>query len=202
MSADAPTLRTSAARAICQACPKFIAQTATPMRRNESQLLAWLADTCAFPVNAANMLVAASGMVSIQIELGVGACEDLILVPMTDAVRTACRGLLRARSWLEMARVVQEATDDTLVQTAVHLARADRAIYPSGGVLLVADTLSHAARLIRACAAAGVRAEGFASLESVNARHVEVVVVTKDKDRGYNSAVRLGGLVTGACAHG
>ena len=39
------------------------------MRRNEAQLLAWLADTCAFPVTATNMLVAASAMVSISIQL-------------------------------------------------------------------------------------------------------------------------------------
>ena len=64
----APTLRTSAARALCALCPKFVAQTATPMRRNEAQLLAWLADTCAFPVTATNMLVAASAMVPTQLE--------------------------------------------------------------------------------------------------------------------------------------
>ena len=64
----APTLRTSAARALCALCPKFVAQTATPMRRNEAQLLAWLADTCTFPVTATNMLVAASAMVLTQLE--------------------------------------------------------------------------------------------------------------------------------------
>ena len=64
----APTLRTSAARALCALCPKFVAQTATPRRRFEAQLLAWLADTCAFPVTASNMLVAASAMVLIQLE--------------------------------------------------------------------------------------------------------------------------------------
>ena len=54
------------------------------MRRNEAQLLAWLADTCAFPVSAANMLVAASAMVSVQLELGVAATEVELLVPMTS----------------------------------------------------------------------------------------------------------------------
>ena len=34
----APTLHTSAARALCALCPKFVAQTATPMRRNEAQI--------------------------------------------------------------------------------------------------------------------------------------------------------------------
>ena len=36
----APTLRTSAARRLAQLCAKFVAQTATPMRRNEAQLRA------------------------------------------------------------------------------------------------------------------------------------------------------------------
>eukprot|EP01052_Picozoa_sp_SAG31_P040161 SAG31_NODE_5750_length_2345_cov_1.681211_2_plen_574_part_01 len=75
----APTLRTSAARRLAQLTPKFVAQTATPMRRNESQLLAWLADTCSFPVDARNLLVAAAGMVSIQIELGISSTETLKL---------------------------------------------------------------------------------------------------------------------------
>ncbi|CAK9110536.1 Helicase ATP-binding domain-containing protein [Durusdinium trenchii] len=80
----APTLRTSAARRLCQLCPKFVAQTATPLRKNESQLLAWLADTCSFPVDKQNWLVAASGMVSMQLELGIAAREEDVLVPMVD----------------------------------------------------------------------------------------------------------------------
>lgn len=92
----APTLRTSAARRLAQLAPKFVAQTATPMRKNESQLLAWLADTCSFPVDAHNLLVAAASMVSIQLELGIRSTERLELVPMTDAVRSACRKLVRA----------------------------------------------------------------------------------------------------------
>lgn len=77
----APTLRTSAARRLAQLCPKFVAQTATPMRKKESQLLAWLADTCLFPVGPTNLLVAAAGMVSIQLELGINSTEELKLLP-------------------------------------------------------------------------------------------------------------------------
>ena len=196
----APTLRTSAARALAGLAPKFVAQTATPMRRNESQLLAWLADTCAFPVSPANMLVAASGMVSIQLELGVRSREAEILVPMTDEVRQACRVLLGQRQWLAMARAVQQATDAAMVDAAVKLAREDRARHASGGVLLIADHLAHAEKLIGACTAAGATADGFESLERPHASRVAIVVVTKDKDRGYNSAVRLGHMVTGAYA--
>lgn len=196
----APTLRTSAARALCSLCPKFVAQTATPMRRNESQLLAWLADTCAFPVSPANMLVAASGMVSIQLELGVSSREEELLVPMTDEVRQACRALFGQRQWLAMARAVQQATDAAMVDAAVKLAREDRAKHASGGVLLIADHLAHAETLIGACTAAGAVAAGFESLERTHAGRVAIVVVTKDKDRGYNSAVRLGHMVTGAYA--
>merc|ERR1719183_213640 len=78
----AATLRTSAARRLCQLCAKFVAQTATPLRRNESQLLAWLSDTCGFPVTHGNWLVAASGMISMQLELGISPIEDVVLVPM------------------------------------------------------------------------------------------------------------------------
>jgi len=86
-----------------------------------------------------------------------------------------------------------------MVQHAVDLARKDRARHKDGGVLLVADTTSHASRLTAMCSA-HVCTGDFASLESSEARKYGVVVVTKDRDRGYNSAVRLGALVTGAYA--
>merc|ERR1711879_93488 len=86
-----------------------------------------------------------------------------------------------------------------MVERAVSLSKTDRAQYPDGGVLLVADTLQHAAKLIEACGA-HVRTGDFASLEAPNAKDYAIVVVTKDKDRGYNSAARLGVLVTGAYA--
>eukprot|EP00435_Cladocopium_sp_Y103_P057265 s1592_g19.t1 len=190
----APTLRTSAARRLCQNCPKFVAQTATPMRKNESQLLAWLADTCAFPVDKRNWLVAASGMVSMQLELSISAREEEVLVPMVDAVRDRCRHLLAshgAARWLEMARVVQEHTDAAMVQ------HADRSKHPYGGVLLVADSRQHAEKLMK-LSGVHLPTGDFASLEASDAEKFAVVVVTKDKDRGYNSARRLGVLVTGA----
>ena len=43
-------------------------------------------DTCSFPVDKKNWLVAASGMVSMQLELGIAAREEEILVPMVDEV--------------------------------------------------------------------------------------------------------------------
>lgn len=121
MSQYAPTLRTSAARRLAQLCPKFVAQTATPMRKNESQLLAWLSDTCSFPVDSRNLLVAASGMVSIQLELGIASQEELLLVPMTDHVRRQLRELLAQRRWLPMAQLVQENTDSTMVSLLVSI---------------------------------------------------------------------------------
>ena len=42
------------------------------------------ARSCAFPVSSANMLVAASAMVSVQLELGVAATEVELLPPMTS----------------------------------------------------------------------------------------------------------------------
>ena len=203
----APTLRTSAARRLAQLCPKFVAQTATPMRKNESQLLAWLADTCSFPVDNKNLLVAASGMVSIQLELGIESTEELLLVPMVDEVRQQCRQLANQRAWLPMARMVQSHTDRAMVQRAVAMAQADRAEHRNGGVLLVADTLEHAAKLIQLCRASSSGGGGerfktgdFDSLEAADASAYGIVVVTKDKDRGYNSACRLGAMVTGAYA--
>ncbi|CAB9519679.1 expressed unknown protein [Seminavis robusta] len=197
----APTLRTSAARRLAQLCAKFVAQTATPMRRNESQLMAWLSDTCSFPVDVRNLLVAASGMVSIQLELGIASKEELNLVPMSDTVRKSLRELLVKRRWLPMAQLVQQHTNAAMVEQAVKLAVEDRKKHRDGGVLMVADTKDHAEKLIAACNARGkVRAGGFDTLEASNAAEYGIVVVPKDKDRGYNSAVRLGSMVTGVYA--
>eukprot|EP00658_Telonema_sp_P-2_P041167 TRINITY_DN29438_c0_g1_i1.p2 TRINITY_DN29438_c0_g1~~TRINITY_DN29438_c0_g1_i1.p2 ORF type:complete len:239 (-),score=68.65 TRINITY_DN29438_c0_g1_i1:232-948(-) len=167
------------------------------MRKNESQLRTWLADTCPFPVTPENLLVAASNMVSIQLELGIAATERTMLVAMHDEVRTACRELAASRAWVKMAKVVQAKTDEAMAAEAVRLARKDRAVHPTGGVLLVADSLEHAARLMDLCGSQ-VQTGGFDSLEAVDAGEFAVVVVTKQVDRGYNSAVRLGVLLTGA----
>merc|ERR1712019_227704 len=50
------------------------------------------------------------------------------------------------------------------------------------------------------CSPHGVKVGDFASLEADNAREHGIVVITKDMDRGYNSATRLGAMVTGAYA--
>lgn len=105
-----------------------------------------------------------------------------------------------ARAWLPMARLVQAATDAAMVTEACRLARTDRTAHPDGGVLLVAESLAHVDTLLSLCAARGVRAGGFGELEAADAANYAVVVVPKDKDRGYNSAVRLGHMVTGAYA--
>ena len=196
----ATSLRTSAARKICLLSPKFVCQTATPFRNNQAQVRPWLADTCGFPVTVDNLLVAASAVVSIQLALQIEPVESLIEVDMCDEVRDAMRRHGKDRQWVEMARICQQATDAAMVAHAVQLAKQDRASNPRGGVLLVASTAAHAISLIAQCCTAGACAAGFESLEASNAGSFEVVVVPKDRDRGYNSAARLGAMVTGVYA--
>lgn len=99
-----------------------------------------------------------------------------------------------------MAREVQRHTDDALAAEAVRAAAADRAVHPAGGALLVADSQAHAERLLGLCRALGATAGGFACMQEPDAGRYAVVVVPKSMDRGYNSAVRLGAMVTGAYA--
>lgn len=87
------------------------------------------------------------------------------------------------------------------VKEAVKMAVEDRKKHSDGGVLMVADTKDHAEKLISACNSHGkVRAGGFDTLDAPDAASFGIVVVPKYKDRGYNSACRLGGMVTGAYA--
>jgi hypothetical protein len=161
-----------------------------------------LADTCSFPVDAKNLLVAASGMVAIQLELGIQATELLETTPMTDEVRSGCQSMLHSRAWLQMARLVQKHTDQAMVTLAIRLAKDDLKEHTGGGALLVANNEAHAERLINLIrsAAGHIKTGDFASLESVDASSYGLVVITKDKDRGYNSACRLGVMITGAYA--
>ena len=197
----APTLRTSGARRVAQLAPKFVAQTATPVRKTEAQLQMWLRDTCAFPVTDRNMLVAASGMVSMQMELKIAGVEQLETIPMEAAVREGCLGL--GRAWMQMARLVQDHTDEAIVSQAVRHAVEDRRLHPAGGVLLVADSSEHVDRLVErleSAASVDFMVGRFESLEAADAAEYGVVVVTKKMGRGYNSAVRLGRIVTGVYA--
>jgi hypothetical protein len=81
------TLRTSACRRLAMLAPVFVAQTATPMVKNVEHLVSWLANTEQYPVTKANFLVAASGMVSTQISLGIAAVDELDRVPLTPIIR-------------------------------------------------------------------------------------------------------------------
>ncbi|CAJ1366437.1 unnamed protein product, partial [Effrenium voratum] len=132
---------------------------------------------------------------------GIKAREEEVLVPMAEEVRDHCRKLLKSRTacWLEMACLVQQHTDPAMVRQAVKAAQEDRVKHADGGVLLVADSRQHAEKLIKLCSA-HLPTGDFASLESSDAKRFAIVVVTKDKDRGYNSARRLGVMVTGAYA--
>ena len=188
------TLRTSAALRLSQLCPKFVAQTATPMRKTENQLIQWLKNTCSFEVSYSNYLVAASQMVSMQLDLGILSDECLELLTMSDALRGFC--MSSHGDWQAVAKRVQSEVDMHMTTIAVRLAKEDRTMHSDGGVLLVANTLDHAAQLMQLCAGK-CKVGGFDTLGAGDAAAYEVVVVSKQYDRGYNSAVRLGAMVTG-----
>ena len=70
-------IRTSAASQLAQLCVKMICQTATPMTSTKDERLAqWLGSTELYPVTKTNWLVAANGMVSKQIDLGIDVAYE------------------------------------------------------------------------------------------------------------------------------
>lgn len=81
------------------------------MHKNESQILAWLWDTCLYPVDSKNFLVGAGGIVSIKLELGDAAQEDLILTPIIDDVWKQLREVLVNCRRLQMAQLNQNYAD-------------------------------------------------------------------------------------------
>lgn len=182
------TLRTSAARQLAQLCPKMVCQTATPMTSTKDERLAqWLSSTELYPVTRSNWLVAANGMVSKQIDLGIDVKYHEIFIDLTDNVRQAHLNL--KDNWLEMAKVTQDACNAALVETAIK--------YVKEGVLLVANSEDHAEVLLSALRSRSVAAGGFESLSDPSK---DIICVTKRQNRGYNEAVRLGVIVTGVYA--
>ena len=192
----ASTLRTSAALEMANLCPNFVAQTATPMRKNEAQLIMWLRLTCPFPVCVTNYMVAAASMVAIQVQLGIEVVEEEVVVNITDEMRVCNKQLYSTNLWSDMAEVAQRGSDTQMVAEAVRHAVLDREQHADGGVLLVAANAKHADELVnRIMQTSGQRAGKMAQLEAGN--EYGIIVVTKDAARGYNSAVRMGVMVTG-----
>eukprot|EP00756_Hemistasia_phaeocysticola_P015966 Hpha_TRINITY_DN15445_c0_g6::TRINITY_DN15445_c0_g6_i1::g.175091::m.175091 len=184
----AATKRTSAAHSIAAVAAKIVCQTATPLRNTKNEQLAdWLARVERFPVDKRNWLVAANGIVSKQIDLGITVDFSVKEVPLTQEVRAV--HVRQGRDWGRVAAVTQAATDDALVQQATERA--------SEGVLVVSNDATHTELLLEKFRARGVAAGGFADRADPSKR---VVVVTKRHCRGYNEATRLGVIVTGVYA--
>lgn len=196
------TQRTSACRRLAQLCPFFVAQTATPMVKNVEHLATWLANTEQYPVDKRNFLVAASGMVSTQISLGINAKEVLHTVPLSDAVREHHVAYTKSRNWALLAKQTTAATDAHLCDVAVRFASEDRAKWPDyGGALLVANDSEHVKRLLVMMKTKLPRAIGLVGeFEDMSDVRYSVIVVAKSKDRGYNAGSRLGAIVKGAYA--
>ena len=195
------TQRTSACRRLAQLCPFFVAQTATPMVKNVEHLATWLANTEQYPVDKTNYLVAASGMVSTQISLGISAQEILHQVSLSDAVRAHHKEYAQSRNWALLAKQTMAATDAEMCDVAVRLASEDRTKWPNGGVLLVGNDAGHVKRLIVIMKAKLPRTAGLVgAFEDMSDVRHGVVVVAKSKDRGYNAGSRLGAIVKGAYA--
>ena len=192
--------RTSGALRLAQACRQFIAQTATPMRSKELELISWLRLTCLFPVLPCNWLVAASTMIQKQADLGIDAEEVELRVPLCDAVRLLRKGA--RHEWKATLDFIQEQVDKTMVQEVARRAREDRAVHPAGGVLLAACSAAHkeTLKVLFADLAPDLQVGEYSSLSwpPAQAAQLAVVIVHHNKEnRGYNGAARLGCMVTG-----
>merc|ERR1712137_17354 len=195
-----PTQRTSACRRLAKLVPVFVAQTATPMNKNVTHLASWLADTEQYPVDDSNYLVAASGMVSLQVSLNITMEEIVHKVPLHPEVRVGMRKYITERSssqWLKLADLTQRQTDVAMCDKAVELINEDRKDHPNGGILMVAHSLPHANRLVKMMVRRKIRSGLF---EDLHDSSVSCVVVTQKQDRGYNGATRLKGIVKGVYA--
>lgn len=199
-----PALKTSVARMCARTCPKFLCMTATPLTGKSLVAIDWLADTCGFPVTRANELVAAARMFSAIVLLPIKRIETLIEMDITPQILDLHRKAAGTNDrWLEVALAVRKATANHMCDVAIERAVADRAKHPNvgGGVLLAANSSDEAQTYVnyinnKLSSRSGV--DFFCGLfDVVENKRAGIVVVTMDQVLGYNSAVRLGVMVTG-----
>jgi superfamily II DNA or RNA helicase len=197
-------IKTSTIRRFVEACPKFVAMTATPTpARGQFVGEKWLADCVGFPLTKNNFLVAAAMMVAAWIELPIEAHE--VLVPITLPIDVAAQHaqFLRASSqnWEAAARLVRRATIEAMASKAIELADVDRMNTPGGGVLVFMDNSTEMEEFVRRVASMlGARDYGVGLRGARESNGpLGIVVTTKSDTSGYNF-VSAGAIVTGVYA--
>ena len=197
------SIRTSTIRSFVEACPRFVAMTATPTpSRGEVVGEQWIADSVGFPLTKHNFLVGAAQMVAAKVTLPIESVERLLPVTLSTLDAGAhMRFLQDGGKWSEAAAHVRRATFYAMAAKIVELADADRAIRPDGGVLVFMDNDAEA-EIMRLKLTDAVLAKDY----TVGARAgnelnaiVGIAITTRNDTAGYNF-VRMGAIVTGVYA--
>lgn len=197
------SIRTSIIRSVVEACPRFVAMTATPTP-SRGQVIGerWIADSVGFPLTKKNFLVGAAQMVAAKVELPIDADEKILPVNLSIADAEQHMAFLRnGGNWSDAAQHVRRATFNAMAAKAIELTDADRMANPNGGVLVFVDN-EEEAEMMRVRLATAVVGKGYTvGLRAGNERNgnVGIVVTTKKDVAGYNF-VRMGAIVTGVYA--
>lgn len=197
------SIRTSTIRSVVEACPRFVAMTATPTpARGQVVGEQWIADSVGFPLTKANFLVGAAQMVAAKVELPSEAEERILPVTMNAAEAANHMRFLRdGGQWAEAAAHVRKATFDAMAAKVVELADEDRVANLGGGVLVFMDNETEA-ETMRAMLAHAVASKDYTvGLRAGNETNgvVGIAVTTKRDTSGYNF-VRMGVIVTSVYA--
>ena len=187
------TKRTSAALLLAHSCKYLIAQTATPLRNtNELQkgnFLSWLRLIIDFPIDKKNWIVGATAMISKQIDLGIEAIYKTIKLDFDESIREKTIKIIKNKNdgwWSELEKLTRSSTDIKLCKIAKKYAKK------YDGCLLVANDKEHAEILFN------MLGKKKSTLINSNDRDDKlIVIVTKNENRGYNWAIRLGAIVSG-----
>lgn len=195
--------RTSAIRSVVEACPRFVAMTATPVPdRGEVIGERWIADSVGFPLVKQNFLVGAAQMVGAKVELPIEAEEKILPVDLSNTDSAKHMEFLRnGGGWAEAAQHVRRATFFTMGAKAIELADKDRAANPGGGVLMFMDNEEEAEAMRRQLALAVVGKNYSVGMRAGNElnEQVGIAITTKRDVAGYNF-IRMGAIVTGVYA--
>jgi hypothetical protein len=197
------SIRTSTVRNVVEACPRFICMTATPTP-SRGQVIGerWIADSVGFPLTKANFLVGAAQMVAARVSLPIEAHEHLVPVTLSlgDAA-THIRFLKDGGKWNEAAQHVRRACFSLMAEKIVQAADADRAVVPTGGVLVFMDNSEEVGLMktrLNSMIAGKAYTVGDRAGNEKNGT-VGIAITTKADTAGYNF-VRMGAIVTGVYA--
>jgi len=153
------------------------------------RLMDWLKLISDTPINKENWLVGLSVFVTKQFDLGIDIVRKDIVIDFDDKIRHKYNQIIDQKQdmwWFELEKLIIEATNPYLVSEVLKRYRQYR------GVLCVVENSSHLEKISQLLSNERIKIGTINDHEDK-----DIVLVTKNENRGYNWGSEYGAIVTG-----